>query len=318
MPGKRVKERLAQDIALWAADGLVDAPAVPVLRARYDAPGFGWVSLVKTFGIAGGIVAGLGVLGLIGSLSGSELVGALLALGVAVVAFWAGLSLSLDPKARAVHSAKVILALAVLFLSGAVAVLAHAASAQSDTILVAVGLVCLPIAFILAYLFQNTFLLVLALLGLFHWVGSYEEMLGRSTYSIEIQDPRAMAVVAAGAIAIGLWHERKLRRSTLRFFQAYQAVGLLYLDLSLLILTIDSHSPGAWIAVFTVACLVQIVLGAWLKSGLLSAFGVTALAIDLFTRYFETFWDRLDVGLFFLIGGALLFGFSVLCERELR
>lgn len=318
MPRQAVKERLAQDIALWAADGMIDASTLTVLRARYDAPGFGWISLVKTIGIAGGIVAGLGVLGLIGAVSGSELVGAVLSLGVAGLGFWAGLALSLDPKARAPSSAKVILALAILFLTGAVGVAAHAAGAGDRAILIIVGLVCLPLAFVLAYGFQNTFLLVIALLGLFHWVGSYEEMLGRSTYAIEIQDPKAMAAVALVAIAIGLWHERKMRRLTLRFFQAYQAVGLVYLNLSLLILTIDSPAAAAWIAVFTLACLAQIVLGAFSKNGLITSFGVTSLAIDLFTRYFELCWKGLEPGLFILLGGALLFAFAFLCERTLR
>ena len=39
------------------------------------------------------------------------------------------------------------------------------------------------------------------------------------------------------------------------------------------------------------------------------------LAINLYTRFFEHFWDRLSLGVFFLVGGALAMAFGFACER---
>jgi uncharacterized membrane protein len=61
-----------------------------------------------------------------------------------------------------------------------------------------------------------------------------------------------------------------------------------------------------------------VVLGAAEKSAVLVGFGVTALAVNLFTQYFEHGWDRLGRGLFFLLGGALLFAFGAAYERLAR
>ena len=51
---------------------------------------------------------------------------------------------------------------------------------------------------------------------------------------------------------------------------------------------------------------------------MLVGFGVTALGLQLFTRYFESCWDRTDQGLFFLLGGAMLLAFGVACEALAR
>jgi uncharacterized membrane protein len=160
----------------------------------------------------------------------------------------------------------------------------------------------------LAYRFQNGFLLLLAVVGFFHWVGSWNSMLGRNTYSVEVQDPRVMALVAAAVVALGVVHEQRWQSRGQRFHQVYQTLGLLYLNLSLLILSSEHTDALGWVVVLTVVALGQMVLGARLKSGLMMGFGVTAMAVNLFTRYFERFWDQLEAGVFFLLGGALLFG----------
>jgi uncharacterized membrane protein len=99
----------------------------------------------------------------------------------------------------------------------------------------------------------------------------------------------------------------------------YQSVALIYFNLSLLILSIyPSATTGPYIVVLTLAALGQILLGARLKSPLVMGFGVTVLAIDLFTRYFERMWDKLSQGLFFVVGGVLLVGFGAAVERSYR
>jgi hypothetical protein len=103
-------------------------------------------------------------------------------------------------------------------------------------------------------------------------------------------------------------------------FLAYQAVGLTYLNLSLLILTIDGHDGSAltWICLWALCGVGQIVAGARLHSALFTAFGVVAIAVNMYTRYYETFWDSVDSGLFFLAGGALMFGAGFAAERGMR
>ncbi len=311
MPSTAVKERLAQDLALWQVDGVIDEATRRTLAERYRAPGFGLTTLVKYLGVAGGLLAGFGVLGTIAAMTGSALFGSVLALGVASFFLWAGLRLSLDPQARYVQSSKVVLALGVISLVGSLAALATAFGVGSGPATFLVGTVVMPVAVALAYRFQNGFLLLLSVMGFFHWVGSWNAMLGRNGYGVEVQDPRVMAVVAAAVVAFGVVHEQRWQSRGLRFHQVYQTLGLVYLNLSLLMLSIERDDAVLWVVVLAVAAVGQLVLGARLGSGLLMGFGVTSMAVNLFTRYFERFWNRLEAGAFFLLGGLLLFGLGL-------
>ena len=324
MASAEVKERLAADVALWQADGLISAETCAVLKARYETPGFGVVTFIKYLGICGGVFAAFGLMGLVGAMAGSEVVGGLMAGGVGAGLIAGGLKLAADARGRYRFSSRAVLTLGVLGFTAAVALLVHALSNDSRAVLVISGALSLGLTFFLAYRHHNGFLLVLGVLGFFHWVGSWEEMVGRSTYDIDIEDPRAMALVALGVIGVGVYHQKFLAERTLRFNQVYEALGLSYLNLSLLILSIfpGRHaSDGAalpWIVLLTLAAIAQIIAGARLHDGLFTGFGVTFLAIDLFTRFGERFWAPLGAGSCFLLGGALLLGSGIALELVLK
>ena len=319
MTSRAVKRLLAQDVSLWQADGWITPAQAQVLRQRFDVQGFGLGLVVKYLGVLGALFAGFGLLGLVAAMSRSLGVaaGELLAVAVALLAW--GLQLARDPLGRYGQSSRAILAVGLIALTtGGTAGVAAAGIKQGAMILV-VGAITLATAFLLAYGFRNGFLLVLAVLGLFHWLGSWESMVGRGAYAISIQDPRAMSLAAAGAVLAGILMRRELLPAPRGFDTVWLSVGLLYLNLSLLILTVEGPGPFlAWILVAVAAAVVQVVLGAVEKSAVLVGFGVTALGLQLFTRYFESCWDRTDQGLFFLLGGAMLLAFGVACEALAR
>jgi hypothetical protein len=316
MASRAVRRRLAEDVSLWQADGLVGDEAAAVLRARYDARGVGLASIARYLGVVGALVAGFGLLGAMAALSGSRAVGAVELLLVAAGLLAWGLRMARDPLGRSPQSARALLAIGLFALAGAGA-LAGEAAGDGAAVLLA-GLVSIPVALALAYRFRIGFLLVLALLGLFHWVGSWHSMIGRSSYAFEIQDPRVMALVAAAAVLVGILQRRGRLPGPTGFDAAWLSVGLTYLDLSLVILTVDSRRPVAWIVAAFAVALAQVLLGAREKSALLLGFGVSAFGVNLFTRYFERFWDSLELGLFLLVGGALLFAFGFGCEQLAR
>ncbi|MFO1520017.1 MAG: hypothetical protein U1F57_10200 [bacterium] len=314
-----LKKKLSQDVAEWQADGVISEETAAVLRKRYDTPGFGLITFIKYLGISGGIFLLCGFVGFIGALSGSLGVNGILLLIASAGLFYAGLRMSLDPQARYPYSSKLVLTCAIMTLLPALIMLGHTSGMEERGIFWLLGLVVFPLVFILAYRFQNIFLLILGLIQFFQWVGSFNRMHGRSTYELEIVDPRVMAVVSLAVIAIGTYHELKLKERTLHFYKAYQVLGLLYLNLSLLILSIyPKASAFPYVVLLTLATLGQIVAGARLHNGIFLGFGVTFLAINLYTRFYERFWDSLDKGLFFLLGGLALFGFGVTFEMLSR
>lgn len=316
MGEKQLNEILAGDIGRWLADGLISESVHATLRERYQAREFGAQKLVRYIAISGGMIALFGVIGLIGAIAGSLGFGAFLMLGIGAALGFAGLRLARDPLGTYEHTAKVVVLLALWIEAGGLGLLFAAFGVEDEGLVLGVGAVMLPVMFLVAYLQRNGFVLLMGLLATFHWLGSFANMIGRSTYSLSIQDPRWMTVAAASAAAIGLVHERRLQDRYPRFHQVYQSVGLTYLNLSLLILTIwdkeaGSHVNLGWVVTALLAALAQIGMGAWLVNPLWTGFGVTALAVNSYTRYFETFWDDMHKGVFFLCGGLSLLGLGV-------
>lgn len=316
MISRKARERLAQDVSLWQVDGLVTPEAAAVLRERYDARAFGLGVVVKYLGIMGAIVTGFGLLGAVAAISGSPFVRTIELFGVAAAFLWWGLKLARDPLGRAEQSSRAVLAIGLFALGAAGVAAADMANVDTGATLMITGAVTVPTAFVLAYRFRNGFLLVMALLGLFHWIGSWHSMMGSSTYAFDVQDPRIMSVASALSVGMGLLLRRGKIPGPTRFDTVWISVGLIYLNLSLLILTVARERTEAlvWILVWTAAALAQVAGGAWQKSAVMTGFGVTALGLNLFTRYGEHFWNVLAKGLFFLVGGALLFGFGAAFE----
>jgi hypothetical protein len=317
---RAVREQIAQDLGTWLADGLISAETHDLLRERYAAHSFGFASAVKYLGAAGAFMALCGLLGLVAALSGSEAVAALFLLLVGAGLTRVGIRLGMDRLARYPSSSKLLAALGVFVASAGIGVALDALGAPPERLTLITLAFVVPLLGLLAYRLANTWLLVLALLGFFHAVGAFSAMWGRATYVVAIDDERAMCAAALAVIGVGVHHELYLRASTGRFYQVYEVLGLVYLNLSLLILTLhDSGGPSwFWIVVFALLGLLQLMLGARLHSGVFSGFGVTALAINLYTRYFELFWEQTHAGVFFLLGGLSLLAAGIGCELALK
>ncbi len=321
MANRAVREQLAQDVSLWLADGLVPKATHDLLRQRYGAYEFGLAQIIKYFGIAGGLIAFFGLLGLVAAISKSMVAAAFLLLAAGGALTAAGIRLSIDKLGRYASSSKAVLMLGVVAAALGLGLAASELGLKDAAIIQATGLaILIPLGF-LAYRYRNTFLLSLALIHFFHWVGTWTSMFGRSTYAIFIQDPRLMSLAALAAIGVGVYHELHLRNQTGRFFQAYETLGLIYLNLSLLILSIEGGRWGPadfWILMLALTSIAEIVAGARLHNPLLTGFGVTTFAINVYTRYYETFWNRMHTGVFFLLGGVSLFAAGLACEIVLR
>ncbi|MCU0857626.1 MAG: hypothetical protein MUC65_04395 [Pontiellaceae bacterium] len=321
MSRNETKERLRQDIAIWFADGVIDAATLEVLQERYESRRFGWVGVVKYIGITGGLLAFFGIIGMITAMVQSGAFAAIVLGGVGGgITYW-GLRLSGDIGNRYAVSSKVVLTLGVLLWTSAIGLLADVIGMKEGRVLLVTGLICLPVGFFLAYRSRNPYLLIVALLGLYHWIGSWNEMWGRSTYEFSVQDPQVMSLAAFFGIVIGVYHERKLYPKTGRFYLAWESMGLLYLNMSLLILSIwgfQEASPLVWILVFTAFTLAQLVWGAMCQNGLFRGFGITFFAINVFTRYHELFWERLYLGQYLLAGGGILLILGVCTEVVVR
>ncbi len=316
------RDLLTCEVTDWHQRGLIDRALLDTLLPRYASRDRFMTALLKWLGLFALFQLGLAVLAFIALMTDSALFAALLLGVVSMVLGWLGIRLATDPRQRYPFSGAVLVtaSLAAVFGTGLlleIALQGDSAGTHVPLLLLLTG----GLAALTAYAYHLRWPLLLALLLIFHGLGAWSAYGGQGVYFAAIQDERSMAVIALVTILLGLGHERWLECGPLRrcagFGGLYLIFGLLYLNLSLWFLSLGSSGQVlGWVLLFTAAGIAQIVAGARLHDGRLSGFGIVFLAIDLYTRFFEHFWDRLSAGLFFLLAGALAMLLGYLFERQ--
>ncbi|MEZ5580198.1 MAG: hypothetical protein R3F40_12755 [Candidatus Competibacteraceae bacterium] len=311
---------LTREVTAWHQQGLIDRPLLETLLPRYESSGRFLAALLKWLGLFAIFQLGLAVLAFIAMASESALVAAMLLTAVGAGLWYFGVRFATDPHQAHPFTGSVLITASLAAAFG-VFMLLQIALLGSDSAGRNVPLIVLltgVLATLTAYRYHLRWPLLLGLLLFFHGLGAWHAYGGHGAYFAHIQDERLMAVAALVAIGLGLWHERRLELGPLRrcigFGGLYLIFGLLYLNLSLWFLTLP-RGPLVWVLTFTAAGIAQIIVGARLHDARFTGFGIVFLAIDLYTRYYERFWDSLSLGLFFLLGGALAMAFGFACER---
>ena len=319
---------LAQESADWRHRGLISQAQWEPLALRYDQKNAASASLAAWLGKIALFFLGLAILGLVGTMVALWSPGALIALLVIVAAgFWRGGTWLVTRAARRYPvTGNGLVTLALMAAWAALQMLAHVLEDSAETArLVSFGawFVISIIGVATAYAYRLRWPLCLSLLCLFHGLGSWSYYAGGGSYVSDIQDPPTMALLAALMVAWSLWHLRQEEGRWGRyagFGRLYEVFGLLYLKCALWFLSLngsfDSVHDLAWVLVFSASCIVQIVLGARFKDARLTGFGVVFLSIDLYTRFFEHFWNQLSLGQFLLAAGAIGLALGWLCEKR--
>jgi hypothetical protein len=313
------RDVLTREVIDWHQQGLIDRPLLDALLPRYETPGRFLAALLKWLGLFAIFQLGLAVLAFIAMMTESAGVAALLLALVSGGLWLFGVRMATDPQQRHPFTGSVLVTASLAAAFGTLMLLHLAAGGESEDQAIPILLLLTGvIAALTAYRYHLRWPLLLGLLLFFHGAGAWHAYGGHGAYFANIQDERVMAVIALAAILVGLAHERELEVGPLRrcvgFGALYLIFGLLYLNLSLWFLTLFGK-PLDWVLIFTAAGVAQIVIGARLHDARFTGFGIVFLAINLYTRFFEHFWDRLSLGVFFLVCGAMAMAFGFACER---
>lgn len=313
-------ELLTREATDWRQRGLIDRPLLEALLERYTRRSEFLAALLKWLGMFAIFQLGLAVLAFIAMMSESAGVAAVLLGGVSAGSWYFGVRMATDPRRLHPFTGAVLVTASLAAAFGTFVLLHVALDGEPEGRTVpAIMLLTGALGALTAYRYRLRWPLLLALLLFFHGVGAWHAYGGHGAYFADIQDPKLMAVIALVALALGVWHERKLEIGPLRrcigFGGLYLIFGLLYLNLSLWFLTLPRGSLD-WVLTFTAAGIAQIVAGARLYDARFTGFGIVFLAINLYTRFFEHFWDRLSAGTFFLLGGALAMILGYAFERQ--
>lgn len=232
----------------------------------------------------------------------------------------AGLLYALSLKRKSAHPEKIYSNEAVCFLgvlstAGAVECLGEALSSSRGHFSILYLIAALVYA-IIGLLFPSTQVWVFALISLGSWVGLESGYVsGWGAYFLGMNYPFRFLVLGgflvAGSHLFLAWPMR------VAFWKPTFVMGLLFLFVSLWIMSIfgnygdiDSWRRASfaelvqWCLLFGAASGLAILYGLRRDDRVSIGFGITFLLINLYTRFFEHFWDALHKAVFFGVLGV--------------
>lgn len=175
--------------------------------------------------------------------------------------------------------------------------------------------------------YRSTMIWVFALLSLGSWMGTETGYAsGWGAYWLGMNYPLRFVLFGAVVTAASFLFLRiNIYKS---FFHPTLVIGLLYLFIALWILSIfgnygdmdtwyhvKQYELFGWALLFGAVALGAVYQGLRYDNGATRGFGVTFFFLNLYTRFFEYFWDSLHKAIFFAILGASFWWLGTKAEK---
>jgi hypothetical protein len=307
-------------IGQWEDEKTIPPETAALLRHSFSIRPFDWKKLAKySFWIAiaclmiavGSVFADRALLRLLKLFF--DMPNGVRSLGLALLAalvFYAGLCRRREKPER-FFSNEAIFFLGVLLCAASIVFLGLAIGAGSRHFSLLL-LLAATIYGVLGLSLSSRLVWVFSLLSLGSWFGAETGYIsGWGAYYLGMNYPMRFVLFGAVLTGVSFGFERVPRLA--QFRHATYVMGLLYLFIALWILSIfGNHGDEKWFHVkqielfhwgllFALAAIAAIVYGLKQDDYTSRAFGVTFLFINLYTRYFEFFWDTAHKAVFFLL-----------------
>ena len=328
------KDRIIrEELRQWLDESLISQELHDSLAARYREGSWDISVIIRWTLVLGAIMLGIGLITFFLTIMDSKALIAIVLTLLCGLSYYFGLSMTLRTGGRYYpKSGNALIAVACLLLCGDIFVIGDILSTGSGHWPILL-LIATAIYFGVAYWHKNTLVLVFALLGLATWFGTESGYVsGWGAYYLGLNYPMRFALVSPLVVLFGYLHEKlRLFNAPEAFVKAYYSIGLLYVNLSLWIMSIfgnygDMHiwrEASQWeLLVFALiwglADVVIFVIGSRWQNRMFTGYAIVFLILNIYTRYFEFFWDEMHKSLFFIVLGGMSIAVGLIFERRLK
>ena len=311
-------------IERWRLDGMIPEAQAATLAASIEVQYFDWRKLAKysfwiaLFSIVTSVSAALSdqaLQDLLEALFEAPAILKCAALSVIAAGLYRWGIVRRQQAPDKVYRNEAILFLAVLATAGAISQLGIALDTGSGHYSLLLLLSFLVYA-VLGILLHSNLIWVFALASLGGWMGTETGyMSGWGAYYLGMNYP--LRFVLFGALLTGCALALEYHPIGQRFYRSTLVMGLLYLFIALWIMSIfgnygDMNSWERvkqielfhWSILFAAVAAWAVYHGLRHDNDITKGFGLTFLGINLYTRFFELFWDNLHKAVFFALLGA--------------
>lgn len=225
-----------------------------------------------------------------------------------------------------VYSNEGLLFLGVLATAGAVYQLGQILDTGSGHFSILL-LISFLIYGVLGFLFRSNLIWLFALASFGSWFGTETGYAsGWGAYYLGMNYPLRFIFFGGALVGVTLVLESVARFKP--FFRSTLVMGLLYLFVALWIMSIFGNYSDMnswykakqselfhWSLLFGLVAVASIYHGLRFDNGVTKGFGITFLFINLYTRYFEYFWNTLHKAIFFAILGLTFWFVGLRAEK---
>lgn len=314
-------EFLDDVIEQWQQEGLINQETGDKLRKSYEAKNFDWLRLAQYafwVALACGFIA-LGSLLIDNSIlnylkrvyNTPNIVIAIVSGGIAAWLYILGFR----RKKKLSHlkfSNEAIVFSAILLTANSVAYFGKSFDNGSGNFSILI-LISVFIYGALGYIFKSRLIWIFALISLGAWFGTETGYLSRwNYYFLGMNYP--LRFVVFGAVLTAASFIMKGFAKTQPFFQVTYIAGMVYLFVALWALSVFGNFASLeewysvrqlslfyWALISAAVCVASTLFGLKYHDDIAREFGITFLFINLYTRYFEYFWDSWHKALFFAV-----------------
>ena len=318
---------LLKELKKWNKDNLITNEQLETLSKMYRDDYINWQPIIKAIMVTGIVMVSIGFISFISFYIFSLYFIAFLF----TLFFLSGFIIDEVFKRKEIYLPKTssaIIAISSIFLSADIFTISYIITNSRDNFII-LSLISIIIFFIIAYIKRNYAVLSIAIISIITWYG-FE---GFEIAELDLQINNYIRFISMSVLMflIGITDiNKKLGTKYFRFSSIYYTIGLLYLNTILAVMSIIGNSNEIMIfehgskelltysILFLLLNIITLIIGCKLKKYSIVKYSIFFIILNMYIRYFEYFYLKMNTWIFFIILGLSTILIGMIIERIIK
>ena len=319
---------ILKELKKWNKDNIITDEQFETLSKKYKDDYINWQPIIRAIMITGIVMVSLGFVSFISFYIFSLYFIAFLFFTLFILGFIIDEVL----KRKEIYLPKTssaITALSSIFLSADIFTISYIITNNKDNFIL-LSLISIILFFIIAYIKRNYVVLSIAIISIITWYGI--EGFDISGIDLRLNNYIRFIISSIFIFLVGITDiNKKLGNKYFKFSVIYYTIGLLYLNIILAFMSVFGNYDYAIIlkeygnpyiliysSLFLLSNIITLIMGYKLKISSIVKYSIFFIILNLYIRYFEYFYFRMNTWIFFIILGSSTIIIGIIIERIIK
>ena len=319
---------ILKELKKWNKDNIITDEQFETLSKKYKDDYINWQPIIRAIMITGIVMVSFGFISFISFYIFSLYFIAFLFFTLFILGFIIDEVL----KRKEIYLPKTssaITALSSIFLSADIFTISYIITNNKDNFIL-LSLISIILFFIIAYIKRNYVVLSIAIISIITWYGI--EGFDISGIDLRLNNYIRFIISSIFIFLVGITDiNKKLGNKYFKFSVIYYTIGLLYLNTILAFMSVFGNYDYAIIlkeygnpyiliysSLFLLSNIITLIMGYKLKISSIVKYSIFLIILNLYIRYFEYFYFRMNTWIFFIILGSSTIIIGIIIERIIK